>query len=67
MERIPASERNRETLKALMEGRSEATDGRSESALGGWARELVWIVAGFPVLPDFVHRRSRVRTTDRAE
>lgn len=30
MERIPASERTREKLKALMEGRSEATDGRSE-------------------------------------
>jgi hypothetical protein len=31
MERIPASERTREKLKALMEGRSEAGDGRSES------------------------------------
>ena len=30
MERIPATERTREKLKALMEGRSEATDGRSE-------------------------------------
>ena len=30
MERIPASERTREKLKALMEGRSEAEDGRSE-------------------------------------
>ena len=30
MERIQASERTREKLKALMEGRSEAADGRSE-------------------------------------
>jgi putative transposase len=30
MERIPASERTREKLKALMEGRSEVEDGRSE-------------------------------------
>jgi putative transposase len=30
MDRIPASERTREKLKALMEGRSEATEGRSE-------------------------------------
>jgi transposase-like protein len=30
MERIPASERTREKLKALMEGRAEGTDGRSE-------------------------------------
>jgi transposase-like protein len=30
MERIPASERTREKLKALMEGRSEIEDGRSE-------------------------------------
>ena len=30
MERIPASERTREKLKALMEGRSEAADSRSE-------------------------------------
>ena len=30
MERIPASERTREKLRALMEGRSEAGDGRSE-------------------------------------
>ncbi len=30
MERIPASERTREKLKALMEGRSEASEGRSE-------------------------------------
>ncbi len=30
MERIPASERTREKLKALMEGRSETGDGRSE-------------------------------------
>ena len=30
MERIPASERTREQLKALMEGRSDAVDGRSE-------------------------------------
>jgi transposase-like protein len=30
MERIPASERTRETLKALMDGRGEATDERSE-------------------------------------
>ena len=30
MERIQASERTREKLKALMEGRSEAVDGRSE-------------------------------------
>lgn len=30
MERIPASERTREALKALMDGRSEATDARSE-------------------------------------
>jgi transposase-like protein len=30
MERIPASERTREKLKALMEGRAEATDERSE-------------------------------------
>ena len=30
MERIPASERTRETLKALMEGRSAVEDGRSE-------------------------------------
>src|SRR5271169_3798155 len=30
MERIPASERTREKLKALMEGRIEAPDGRSE-------------------------------------
>lgn len=30
MERIPASERTREQLKALMEGRSEASEGRSE-------------------------------------
>jgi transposase-like protein len=30
MERIPASERTREKLKALMEGRSEVADGRSE-------------------------------------
>jgi putative transposase len=30
MERIPASERTRERLKALMEGRAEATDERSE-------------------------------------
>ena len=30
MERIPACGRTREKLKALMEGRGEATDGRSE-------------------------------------
>ena len=30
MERIPASDRTREKLKALMEGRSEVGDGRSE-------------------------------------
>jgi hypothetical protein len=30
MERIPASERTREKLKALMEGRREVEDGRSE-------------------------------------
>ena len=30
MERIPASERTREKLKALMEGRGEIEDGRSE-------------------------------------
>lgn len=30
MDRIPASERTREKLKALMDGRSEAEDGRSE-------------------------------------
>ena len=30
MERIPASERTREKLRALMEGRSEVEDGRSE-------------------------------------
>ena len=30
MDRIPASERTREKLKALMEGRSEAAGGRSE-------------------------------------
>jgi len=30
MDRIPASERTREKLKALMEGRSEAEEGRSE-------------------------------------
>src|ERR1700756_3666682 len=30
MDRIPASERTREKLKALMEGRREAEDGRSE-------------------------------------
>jgi putative transposase len=30
MERIPASDRTREKLKALMEGRSEVEDGRSE-------------------------------------
>jgi putative transposase len=30
MDRIPASERTREQLKALMDGRAEATDGRSE-------------------------------------
>ena len=29
MERMPASERAREKLQALMEGQSEATDGRS--------------------------------------
>ena len=52
MERIPASERTREKLKALMEGRSEAEDGRSElvrlaarliieEALEGEAREAL--------------------------
>jgi len=30
MERIPASDRTREKLRALMEGRSEVADGRSE-------------------------------------
>ena len=30
MERIPGSERTREKLKALMEGRSEAEDGRPQ-------------------------------------
>jgi hypothetical protein len=30
MERIPASERTREKLKALMKGRGEIEDGRSE-------------------------------------
>src|SRR5215813_1089601 len=30
MERIPASERTREKLRGLMEGRSEVEDGRSE-------------------------------------
>ena len=30
MERIPASDRTREKLKALMEGRSEVANGRSE-------------------------------------
>jgi len=30
MERIPASERTRERLKAVMDGRAEASDGRSE-------------------------------------
>jgi putative transposase len=30
MERIPASERTREKLRAVMEGRSEVADGRSE-------------------------------------
>jgi putative transposase len=52
MERIPASERTREKLKALMEGRSEMADGRSElvrlaarliieEALEGEARDAV--------------------------
>ena len=52
MERIPASERTREKRKALMEGRSEAEDGRSElvrlaarliieEALEGEAREAL--------------------------
>ena len=51
MERIPASDRTREKLKALMEGRSEVADGRSElvrlaarliieEALEGEARDL---------------------------
>ena len=50
MERIPASERTREKLRALMEGGSEAEDGRSalvrlaarliiEEALEGEARD----------------------------
>jgi len=52
MERIPASERTRDKLRALMEGQSEATDGRSElvrlaarliieEALEGEARDAV--------------------------
>ena len=52
MERIPASERTREKLKALMAGRSEAEDGRSqlvrlaarliiEEALEGEARDAL--------------------------
>ena len=52
MERIPASERTREKLQALMEGRSEAEDGRSqlvrlaarliiEEALEGEARDAL--------------------------
>jgi putative transposase len=52
MERIPASERTREKLKALMEGRSEVEDGRSElvrlaarliieEALEGEARDVL--------------------------
>jgi putative transposase len=52
MERIPASERTRERLKALMNGESEAADGRSElvrlaarliieEALEGEARDAV--------------------------
>jgi transposase-like protein len=52
MERIPASDRTREKLKALMEGRSEVADGRSElvrlaarliieEALEGEARDAV--------------------------
>jgi hypothetical protein len=36
MERIPAAERTREKLKALIEGRSEIEDGRS--ALVRWRR-----------------------------
>jgi transposase-like protein len=52
MDRLPASERTREKLKALMEGRSEVEDGRSElvrlaarliieDALEGEARDAV--------------------------
>src|SRR5215468_8694231 len=52
MDRIPASERTREKLKALMEGRSEVADGRSglvrlaarliiEEALEGEARDAL--------------------------
>ena len=52
MERIPESERTRDKLRALMEGQSEATDGRSElvrlaarliieEALEGEARDAV--------------------------
>jgi transposase-like protein len=52
MERIPASDRTREKLKALMEGRSEVANGRSElvrlaarliieEALEGEARDAV--------------------------
>src|SRR6516165_7092276 len=44
MERIPASERTREKRKALMEGRSEAEDGRSEleEALEGRSQGRSW-------------------------
>ena len=52
MERIPASERTRDKLRALMQGQSEATDGRSalvrlaarliiEEALEGEARDAL--------------------------
>ena len=40
MERIPGSERTREKLKALMEGQSEAEDGRPQLVRLGAQRVL---------------------------
>jgi hypothetical protein len=44
MERIPASERTREKLKTLIEGRGKVEDGRSEShAIGEYTWRVILV------------------------
>src|SRR5712671_1530885 len=78
MDRIPASERTREKLKALMEGRSEVEDGRSElvrlaarliieEALEGEARDALgreYYARG--AVPGTGYRTGRVKSAEGA-
>ena len=46
MDRIPASERTREALKALMDGRCEATEARSDKDYGDSPLNSRWRSSG---------------------